>query len=141
MPFTQYRDLFRQAIQETGIFVPQALVWLVSYAQAESDNPYDLPSAVPEVKLAGVEALTFRQLKAEQVRSDFGNVDASYYRASVQQPEFVIQEGWYAVVSHLGRVITGTIERVDYKLSGQAVLYLNSAENVPFTLEEAGISV
>lgn len=117
-------------------------VYLVRYQEAESSNPYELPSATPEVIYSGP-AISFKQLSAEQSRYQFGSVDANYYRCKIATPEPAVdlQPGLYGVFnfSDGAKLVIGVLERVETKLSSLITLYLNAAENVPFTLEEAGI--
>lgn len=118
-------------------------VYLVGYQEAENANPYEPSTATPELVLNGAPAISFKQLSAEQSRYQFGSVDATYYKCTIATPEppVELKTGLYAVLNFSDgtQVVTGVLERVEKKLSSLVVLYINSAENVPFTLEQANI--
>ena len=140
MPLNPNKFKLRPALGMALALSGTGTVSLVSMAGASSGNPYEYSASAPTVVLNGAPAINIKQISAEQARSEFGAVEANYYRVVIAAPPTpdALSAGLYAVInfSNDTEIVAGVLERIDYKLSGLITLTINTTENVPFEPED-----
>jgi hypothetical protein len=106
----------------------------------DAENPYDGIARVPEC-LGEINGGRVHQVSDRQRKDLFGETDAKFVRLYIEKPLFDLNLSHYAIINYFDKtkIVMGTVASINPMLNQRIEVYVETASNVPFTLEQAGI--
>jgi hypothetical protein len=105
-------------------------------------NSFDDPP-LPQLVLTAP-AFGFKQSSQSQQQLLIGPQENADYQITIAtpSPDLTLLPGWYAVIYFSGgnQIVTGTLERIDRRISSLIKLHINTKEPVPYSTAELGLN-